>query len=367
MGGLGVLLTGVLPPHESHYLYQTLATVVVVVLILAVRSMKRMHWSLVATGTWVALMGVYTCFQPASPFIGYGSFIATAFDSVAAKALGETLLIAWLFTERDAAAWWSMEYGFAVMGCIEAVRIFYGDGFRHNNGLTSFSIWDNQSMGASALAILLPFTAGLSKWPHKRFSWPYFLFVPAIVFASSSVAWAALFVGLAAPLILKARIRSTLQLVVVAAIGGWMVLGSKLTNSDGRFALWRQVWDFWTANVNPWIGSGTGTFELLGPHINVSNGNETLLFIWLHNDWYQILFEQGVVGLTLALTCFGFALYRARRDTAVFATVLTFGFVMLAQMPWRYGPSALFGAFVLRRVLDKKERPVPSGTGLESY
>lgn len=342
---LMVWLMGFPPAGRDHYRGQLVCSLALILGVVSVRYSRKVHWSLALLGVGIVTSALHSCFSVESPYAQYGSFMITAFDSVVAKALVEILLIAFLLYDFECAhVYW---IGFLGLGCVEAVRLFFG------HDPMSISIWDNQAMGASWLAAFLPLAAAQSKWPHPKLSWPVILFVPAILWSGSSVAFATLFVGLAAPAILKLQIRRVLQLVVVAIGSGFMFLHSELLNDNGRRELWREVWEFWQANVSPWFGSGTGSFELYGPHINVSNGNNHTLFIWTHNDWLQILFEQGVLGLVLALTCLGFCLYRTRSRPHLFSAVLCFAFIMVAQMPWRYLPSALYGAVLLRAILGR--------------
>lgn len=361
MEALSVFILSLMPRMENAHQLQTLFWVGVCLILVAKKSLSRVHWSLVLLMSWVVGSALYCSMFVKSPYIVYGDFVALAFAFNAAKAAVVLLVvIAALLSLKNLN---SLLLGFTLLACVDAMRIFFGDGFRHNHGLMSYSIWDNQSMGASMLAAMLPMvSATFKKW------WlPYLLFVPAIIWAHSSVAWAALFVGLAAPFIARREIEKVMVLVLVASAGGIFILHDKLLNDDGRRSIWSQIWSFWdkapTAGeqINHFLGAGTGSFMMYGPHINMINGNDKLFFIWVHSDWFQILFEQGYIGLALAFLTAGFALWRSRQLTWLFSSILTYAFVMIAQMPWRYLPSSIFGAALLMKALSAKEETCLQG------
>lgn len=341
---------------ENIHQLQTLVWLTACLVFVAKQCSKQIHWSFVLTMCWVLGSALYCSMFTQSPYSVYGSFVAVSFAFNAAKAAVVILAVtSFLFSLKNCNRLWK---GFTFLACVDAVRLFLGDGFRHNNGLMSYSLWDNQSMGASMSAVMLPMVSAQFR---KRWL-PYLLFVPAIIYAHSSVAWAALFVGLAAPFIARLEIAKVTALTLAATVGGFLVLPNKLLNNDGRFEIWHQIWSFWHKapapgeQINHFFGAGTGSFMMYGPHINLINGNNKLIFIWAHSDWLQILFEQGYVGLGLASLTAGFALWKSRKSMWLFSSILTYAFVMLAQMPWRYLPSSVFGAALLITALRKPPR-----------
>ena len=342
-----------MPKMEHVYQLHTLAWVAVCLIIVAKKMLKQVHWSFVLAMCFMLGSAIYCSMALKSPYGAYDSIVGLALEFNAAKSAIIILTVAlYLSSMKSLKPLW---VGFTMLAFVDAIRLFLGDGFRHNNGLTSYSIWDNQSMGASMAAVMLPMVSSLFK---KRWI-PYLLFVPAIIYAHSSVAWAALFVGLAAPFIARFEIAKVIGLGLAASAGGAFVLRNKLLTNDGRFEFWKEIWTFWDKaptpgeQINHWLGSGTGTFMMYGPHINLLNGNNKLYFVWAHSDWFQILFEQGYIGLGLSLLTAGFALWKSRRSMWLFSSILTYAFVMLAQMPWRYLPSGIYGAALLVTALNK--------------
>ena len=106
------------------------------------------------------------------------------------------------------------------------------------------------------------------------------------------------------------------------------------------------------------MGSGNGTFWFLGPIIQQQMGipKDQGFWTWLHNDWLQLLFEEGWTGLVLGLNMFGFALYRSWKDKkdAVFSAMVTYGFLSFGMYPTNLAFTALFGMILVRSCFEKQ-------------
>ncbi len=125
-------------------------------------------------------------------------------------------------------------------------------------------------------------------------------------------------------------------------------------DSTGRTAAWGRFFQWWTANAPPVFGTGIGTFQWIGPAID---GMEHNLFLQMHSDWLQVLFEGGVLGFGLTLTAFVFLLYRSWPRPNIFAGLTGLGVFCLAYHPFHFFPTALFIACLIRECLRKTERP----------
>lgn len=76
----------------------------------------------------------------------------------------------------------------------------------------------------------------------------------------------------------------------------------------------------------------------------------------LHNDWLQILFELGFVGLVLSMGVFLGLLWRARRHPEVFALVCGLGVMGLGYHPLRHIVTQVLVVCVIRTVyLPRRE------------
>ena len=87
---------------------------------------------------------------------------------------------------------------------------------------------------------------------------------------------------------------------------------------------------------------------------NIVVGLERHLFFWLHNDWLQILFEQGPVGLVSVLVLSLYALKKSFRRPYLFGAGCAYCAVMLGNYPLRMALPSFIGVFLLAAVLRKR-------------
>ncbi len=126
---------------------------------------------------------------------------------------------------------------------------------------------------------------------------------------------------------------------------GYLVMGNEILNDNGRLHILVMSAAVFT-KVNSWLwGLGTSSFALIMPIIQ---GTKGATFIWLHNEPLQILFEQGVVGLSLLLLLYVAMLVKQFRNLPMLMTLVGMGFASLLQPFFRYLPFAIFLAFIVR-------------------
>jgi hypothetical protein len=137
-----------------------------------------------------------------------------------------------------------------------------------------------------------------------------------------------------------------------AAFGsGFFVLGSKFLGDSGRYHVWKMALSFWEFNASrSWLigvlGFGPGTYGFFGPAVQSATGGSTI-FPWLHNEYLQVLFENGIVGLSLVLILLSTALYKTRKNPCLFAQISTFAFVSITQFTGRVFFTELLGVCLL--------------------
>lgn len=100
------------------------------------------------------------------------------------------------------------------------------------------------------------------------------------------------------------------------------------------------------------LGAGPGSFMWFSLMID---NYKPPMFLHMHSDWLQILFELGVVGLVLALGTFGVALKKAWRDTPLLMGVVGTAAFALTYHPLRFFPSAFLVAMIFAKALTKRE------------
>lgn len=194
----------------------------------------------------------------------------------------------------------------------------------------------NPSMTASYLALIAPLCG---RWGA--------LFIIPIFYCQSSVGFLAFFVATISYLFLHHR--NYIKYLVLLTIPAYFI--KDFSSDSGRYSIWRLGLKYWWSDANHWIGLGPGTTRVFLPHTQVKYGYMPHLkeiWIWFHNDFLQVLFEQGVIGLCATLVIVVFAIkksYQKKRD--LFPTVMAFLVVAYFNYPSQLPLQALFLAWVL--------------------
>jgi hypothetical protein len=178
--------------------------------------------------------------------------------------------------------------------------------------------------------------------------------VISILVAGRSLPVAVLFCGIGASLFAQRRYRA-LSLAVLASFAvGFLLKGRYLLDPRGRDFVWSLAFAHFRDHL-PWsVGGGLGSFYVVGPALS-SHANAPV-FVWLHSDWFQTLFEQGVIGFVLVAAMYAHALWQTRKTSDLFPTLTAYAAFGVANMPLRYPLSGLLGAFLIRWALEKSEK-----------
>lgn len=211
-----------------------------------------------------------------------------------------------------------------------------------NNGMW----FGNPSMGASLLAICLPFVwMGYShlKWYATVGLAPltWLLTLLAIYRTGASVPWGVLGIVSAAFLV-SWSVKKWRTLIPIAALAVMMVLlghhllGKDFWDQNGRFEIWRMGWDWFRAHTPIALGAGFSSSQIMLPIEQVlTNHYHGEYFLWLHNDWLQLAIEGGYVGMA----CVFLALFRLVRVSfrypSLFAGLMGFCALALFNYPLR--------------------------------
>lgn len=173
-------------------------------------------------------------------------------------------------------------------------------------------------------------------------------------------------------------------LIVVTTISGLL----KFTpddplDSDGRVQVWRAHYEFLSRKMKPEAleclranttpenslymdqayntvtGAGSGSFYPLSGLVQMCNGQyHGSIFPFAHNDWLEVWFTDGWIGLALLALVGALSLYLALDRPWLFASLFTYGATMLVQFPFRYPGSALLGVLLVRESFGKERAPL---------
>lgn len=129
--------------------------------------------------------------------------------------------------------------------------------------------------------------------------------------------------------------------------------GQKLFLSDsGRLTPWTKFMQWWADNANMWIGTGTGTFQWLNTQVDI--GRSDIWFTWMHNEFLQVLFEQGVIGLILMLALFAICLKKSVKVPFIFASLVSTAFVFCVHYPIRVIFGQIFVLLLIKLCFARK-------------
>lgn len=113
--------------------------------------------------------------------------------------------------------------------------------------------------------------------------------------------------------------------------------GERLAKYTQFMTYWFQKWEWIIFGVGP--GSFTWTSILLDNY-------KAPLFLQMHSDWLQILWEYGAIGFCLCVFVFAQTVRRAWDSAYLLAATLGVGAFMVTYYPLRHYPTALLTAYI---------------------
>ncbi len=134
--------------------------------------------------------------------------------------------------------------------------------------------------------------------------------------------------------------------------------GRDLYHSPDRLVQWEAFMRWWWDNINPFFGSGGGSFQWLGPNVQGVFTNpdpKAEFYMWAHNDILQAYLEQGLIGLGLAMSLLGVCLNKAWSRPWLIVSIAGVCACMLVQFPLRYVPGQLLVLALVRLSLEDEK------------
>lgn len=141
----------------------------------------------------------------------------------------------------------------------------------------------------------------------------------------------------------------------LAFVIGYLTQSSRLFSSTGRWGVWEWFVN-WIWDTDQFMyGTGMGTFEVLGGAIQrnygFDNSNQPF-WLYAHNEYLQIAFETGLVGLGLALLpmlFLGWVSFRKRSWT--FPALVAIAIGGLSQSPLRILVMSIWVCLIVREAI----------------
>lgn len=211
----------------------------------------------------------------------------------------------------------------------------------------------NPSLNAGIIATCYPLI--LSQINHKD-AWYYklaLIAIPifAIMISDASIPFGVLCVATGSYLISNSRNKRGIILAACAAIllsiiifiAAYFLYPATLFDSSTRFDYWQMFFNYFFEYHSRWLGAGTNTFRFWGPLIqdayNQAPGG--YYYIYMHSDILQILFENGLIGLGLAMLACIDVLRHARNSPVVLSMLLAWLSSAVFNWPGKHPASAL--------------------------
>lgn len=226
-----------------------------------------------------------------------------------------------------------LELGLVAFGLADAVVTIGQTVIGSGGYMLRHGVIGNASLNGTMLAMILPFAVPVRM--HRAWQ-----IVPSVV-----ICGAALVTEGVVPTM-------TILSCVVTMVWGWrgivvamssavIALLAVPLNDNGRWHVQGMAWSWFRGRASNWFGEGPGSYAVYAPWIERYYAPSDSVFIWLHNDWLQILIEWGALGLLVAVGVYAYAWARAGRDRRHQAFLAALAVGMLGNYPWRHPLTAL--------------------------
>lgn len=226
-------------------------------------------------------------------------------------------------------------------------------------GVRWWQLFDNPTQAAWWIAITAPITLLWQSPPWAKLG-IFSLFGAAILQANASTPILAF-----CPAVFLLFWQSFPRRYLIAGIVALAVFTfsrysvENLIEPGARYEVWKLALDWWYGEnlYRVFFGWGLGSVKVMIPHIQRLMGVDGpgTMYIWLHNDWLQVLCELGAVGLALALWCTAYLVKKAWAFPEALCSLVAYGIVMITQFPIHWPSTAMLGLFLVNQVLTHEE------------
>ncbi len=308
---------------------------------------------------WAILSGLYVSLSPFPPYrdalVFEPNYLQAIIDAKSimehsVKAMLAAILIpfAVFFASRRTAE--SLLLGLEFLAIVESVLIL---AFGHG-------VFNPDSLGATYIAAIYPIMLFKPSCKNNRTQRDKILDVikllvwtnlpaAAIIYSKAATPFFMLIGSMTVYFLFTRRSLAAMAITSVLATVGLITQGHHFTLSRGRWEAWKLFMDWWLEHGNRWTGTGLGTFYVLGPVIQPGDAGQ---YLYLHNEYLQILFELGIIGLFLFLFLGLVMTVRSLNRPWLIATLAGVSIGLSTQFLFRYVGSALFLVLLVRMVFE---------------
>ncbi len=110
-------------------------------------------------------------------------------------------------------------------------------------------------------------------------------------------------------------------------------MADRISYVYGRLFAWQEAFTWWGPNANLFFGTGAGSYQWIGPSIA---NRKTQVYLFLHNEYLQCLFEFGFLGLMLWGSVAWSAFKKSFTHPLLFTTFILLFIMSFTQYPCRF-------------------------------
>lgn len=343
--GIAIVLLSIINWGLYHHSYQTLLGLSLGLIILSF--VARTLYGTVGQLVWsfFAVVSLWQGFGIDKEFSQYGVQTANAFRAAGLGSFVFFILVSFMpivFTKKD-----YKRYLFFLFGALSVFDACWVIASRLL-GLSTWGVLNNYAMDSMLIIFGVPFLLR----GKRRIPWSVFLCLVGILVGGSTTGIISIAVCLGSYYAAKNIhiAKSICYCLIILGICIWFgdMFVPDFFSGNGRFEIWKLTYEFWLEKDFLWTGLGAGSFSVYAPHVQIiKNYHPYGFYVWAHNEYYQMLFEFGYIGLAVFLFSVSHILVRTFRRPYLFSFFCTYAFVSVTQMPLRLFLTAMILAFIL--------------------
>lgn len=272
-----------------------------------------------------------------------GTFRLTAYDKMAA-------------VDRLVLKYHAMEFGFCVLACVLAGKILLHYKVKATRVLTflfyihfaytiltwftfpgPYGFTGNFGMNTGLMAVLSAFAP-----------LPWMIPVGVAVLLTKASSPLLVFGVILAARLWAIKYGKPLVLLSAAAAVGLVLKVPEYLNDSARFINWGYYWEYFTKSKQTIVGLGTEVFKSFGPYLQTIHGEKSQYLLWAHNEYLEITFNYGFLGLFLVCAVVLFGIYNAYRKQNM---AVVYGLLGMAAMSTTNYPLRLAPTFIVCMLL----------------
>ncbi len=222
-------------------------------------------------------------------------------------------------------------------------------------------VMTNASLDSCFIAIMSPAIESITK--NKKLKVALLVIILIAILLAKSNTGLAVFIFVHAMFYFRKKDYKTYALIML--IPALFILpihyfyGVKFAENYGRFANWKSMMSFWHEHINPFIGGGPGTYWIYAQLVQIHKPGDNV-WLWMHNDFLQILFEQGYIGLVSVLYLYGMMMFRAFKKPLLFSMTLGYGLIAFTMYPLHLFFFQILGVALIYHCFEKGGAPIGS-------